>query len=506
MVGSLIMALSFFSWLEHHWQTLSLALSGAWWMGRSRQDLQRRQAQLQQRALFDELTGLPNHLQYLESMQHAMDSATSQVCAQPAQGDRSVALLLLTPDRAQTMADTLGPQVGDLLLQQVALRLAQHTRQMLRQEDAPLVARCAGPVFAIMLHQGNAPLAAALAQRLGQAFEAPLLVGEHSIHTGVHIGLACWPDHAGDAAQLHRAASEALAAAQQSGRTGGSRIQHFSLALREEGSCNLKLLSELRRAIDRGQLQLHLQPQATLDTGTVVGAQVQLYWQHPQQGLLASETFMPLANQTDVAAAVNLWAFESSARLWQHLHNQGLTLKLSLALGLSDLADSSLPRKLDALLVRHRAPAEAFCLQLSEETLMRDPLTAQTMLERLSALGFRLAIDNFGSGYCCLTTLKNLPIDELKLAPIFGQNMSTDVDDANIVRATIGLAHNLGMTVLASGVATAKTWDLLRDLGSDTAQGDHLGSCLPADEFRAWCGIWAARHSPASVATSMMLH
>jgi EAL domain-containing protein (putative c-di-GMP-specific phosphodiesterase class I) len=356
-----------------------------------------------------------------------------------------------------------------------------------------------------MLKHGDAPLATALAQRLVQAFQSPLLVGEHSFSSGVHVGIACWPDHAGDATDLHRAANEALASAQKGGASA-SRIQRFSSALREESERNLRLLSELRRSIDLGQLQLHLQPQATMDTGAVVGAQVQLCWQHPQQGLLKPEAFMPLANQTDLAACVNLWAFEASARIWQHLHNHGLTLKLSLPLGSSDLADSNLPQKLDALLVRHRAPAEAFCLQFSEDALMQDPLTAQTMLERLSALGFRLAIDNFGSGYYSLAALKHLPLDELKLTSSFIENMQTDMDDANIVRATIALAHNLGMTVLAGGVETAKAWDLLRDLGGDSAQGNHLGGSMPADEFKLLCSAWAARHRPTGTVVSMLLH
>ncbi len=509
------MASSFSSWLQHRWRTLRLSLrllgmavsvlGGPWWTRRVRRQMQQRQARLQQRALFDELTSLPNHLQCLDATQQAMDVATELAYTAATPADHSVALLVLAPDRVQAVREALGVEVGDLLLQQVALRLTQHTQQMLRQGDAPLVARCGGHSFAVMLKQGNAPLATALAQRLVQAFEAPLLIGEHSVHTGVHLGLACWPEHASDATGLHRAASEALTAAQQGG-VAVARVQWFAPALREGSTRNLKLLSELRRAIDQGQLQLQLQPQATLDSGAVVGAQVQLCWQHPQQGLLAPEVFMPLANQTDLAAAVNLWAFEASARLWQHLHNQGLTLQLSLPLGASDLADNSLPQRLDALLVRHRAPAEAFCLQLSERTLMQDPVQAQNMLERLSALGFKLAVDNFGSGYSCLSALKHLPLDELKLAAGFVQNMQSDVDDANIVRATVALAHNLGMTVLATGVGTAKVWDLLRDLGCDTAQGNHLAALLSAEEFIVWCATWAARHRPAGVVSSLMLH
>jgi EAL domain-containing protein (putative c-di-GMP-specific phosphodiesterase class I) len=233
---------------------------------------------------------------------------------------------------------------------------------------------------------------------------------------------------------------------------------------------------------------------------------VQVCWQHPAQGVLLPGAFMPLAGETELAAQVHFWAFEEAARLWQQMHNQGMTLMLSMPLLAKALADAQLPQKLDALLVRHRAPAEAFCLQFSEQVLMQAPLPARTMLDRLSALGFKLAVDDFGSGYSSLAALKHLPLDELKLTSTFVQHMQTDADDAAIVRATIALAHHLGLSVLADGVQTPKAWDMLRDLGCDAAQGDHLGAAMPAEEFKVWCGAWVARQRPSAAVSSIMLH
>ncbi|MFM2450583.1 MAG: hypothetical protein RIS44_3033, partial [Pseudomonadota bacterium] len=139
-------------------------------------------------------------------------------------------------------------------------------------------------------------------------------------------------------------------------------------------------------------------------------------------------------------------------------------------------------------------------------TLMQAPVHARTMLDRLSALGFKLAVDDFGSGYSSLAALKHLPLDELKLTANFVQNMQADVDDATIVRATIALAHNLGLSVLADGVETPKAWDMLRDLNCDAAQGGHLGGAMPAEEFKLWCGAWVARQRPAAAVSSIMLH
>ena len=509
------MPTSFSSLLKHRWRSLRLslrlaglsikALGGLIWTGGVREQNQARQAQIERRAQFDELTGLPNEFHCLRATQVAIDAATDQAYTQGHGADCSVALLMLELSRAKQINEVLGQALGDLLLQHVGQLLTQQTQQNLRAQDAPLVARTGRSGFAILLKQGDAMLATALAQRISQAFEGPLLVGEHKLQTGVFIGMACWPAHARDAAGLHRAATRALNASQQTD-VGSARPVLFDPTDTASHLRGLQLLTELRRAVGSGQLQLHLQPQAALDTGAVVGAQVQVRWHHPQHGLLLPSAFMPLASETELATTVNFWAFEETARLWQQLHNQGLTLMLSMPLVASDLCDIQLPQKLDALLVRHRAPAEAFCLQLSEQTLMQAPVHARAMLDRLSALGFKLAVDDFGSGYSSLAALKHLPLDELKLTANFVQNMQADTDDATIVRATIALAHNLGLSVLADGVETPKAWDMLRDLNCDAAQGGHLGGAMPAEEFKLWCGAWVARQRPAAAVSSIMLH
>lgn len=514
---------SFSSLLKHRWRSLRLslrlaglsikALGGLVWTGGVRAQKQQRQAQIEHRALFDELTGLPNEFHCLQVTQAAIDAAADQVYQEGQHEDHrpspSVALLMLALSRHQHINDVLGPALGDLMLKHVGELLIQHTQQNLRPQDGPLVARIGRNSFAILLKQGDALLAAALAQRIKLAFEAPLLVGEHQLQTGVFIGMACWPRHAQDAAELHRAASQALTVSQQTaahhaGNSGQPML--FDPTDTATQTRGLQLLTELRRAVEQGQLQLHLQPQAALDTGAVLGAQVQVCWQHPAQGVLLPGAFMPLAGETELATQVHFWAFEEAARLWQQMHNQGMTLMLSMPLLAKALADAQLPQKLDALLVRHRAPAEAFCLQFSEQVLMQAPLPARTMLDRLSALGFKLAVDDFGSGYSSLAALKHLPLDELKLTSTFVQHMQTDADDAAIVRATIALAHHLGLSVLADGVQTPKAWDMLRDLGCDAAQGDHLGAAMPAEEFKVWCGAWVARQRPSAAVSSIMLH
>jgi EAL domain-containing protein (putative c-di-GMP-specific phosphodiesterase class I) len=182
-------------------------------------------------------------------------------------------------------------------------------------------------------------------------------------------------------------------------------------------------------------------------------------------------------------------------------------MTLSVNLSTRDLLDPDLPKKFDALLVKHRVPAEAYCLEITESAIMDDPTRALATLNRLSALGFRLSIDDFGTGYSSLAYLKRLPVDELKIDKSFVMSMEKDLDDAKIVRSTIDLAHNLGLTVVAEGVENAKAWEMLRELECDEAQGYHMGRPMPAKDFVAWSAAWLARHpNRSATSSSLMFH
>jgi EAL domain-containing protein (putative c-di-GMP-specific phosphodiesterase class I) len=262
----------------------------------------------------------------------------------------------------------------------------------------------------------------------------------------------------------------------------------------------LSLLTELRQAVELGELRLYLQPKLALDNGRVAGAEALVRWQHPQRGLVPPMQFIPFAEQTGFIRVLTMWVFEEAARQWLALVAQGMTLTLSVNLSTRDLLDQDLPQKFDALLTQHRVPAEAFCLEITESAIMDDPQRALNTLNRLSALGFKLSIDDFGTGYSSLAYLKRLPVDELKIDKSFVLSMETDVDDAKIVRSTIDLAHNLGLTVVAEGVENAKAWDLLRELNCDQAQGYHMGKPMPATDFVRWSLGWEARQLGSAAA------
>jgi diguanylate cyclase (GGDEF)-like protein len=438
------------------------------------------QAQVLKLAYWDTLTGLPNRARFRDAVREAVGRSAAGA---------TVAVIMLDLNRFKHVNDVLGYRIGDLLLVKVAERLTGH---LLR--DGDLVARLGGDEFGILLVDGDLRLAMSVAQRIEQAFDAPLVLEEHHVDMGLGIGIACWPQHADDGDTLLNRAEVAMYAAKR--RSSGPLLYDPSIDV--ASSATLTLMTELRQAVDRNELQLFLQPKLGLGTGQVLGAEALVRWQHPQRGLVPPVQFIPFAEQTGFIRVLTMWVFEEAARQWHVLRDQGNALVLSINLSTRDLLDPDLPQKFDALLARHRVPAWALCLEITESSIMDDPQRALVTLDRLSAMGFKLSIDDFGTGYSSLAYLKRLPVNELKIDQSFGRNMQTDADDAMIVRSTIDLAHNLGIKVVAEGVENAEVWDMLRELRCDEAQGYHMGRPMPMAEFAAWSSRWSVGRSNAA--------
>jgi diguanylate cyclase (GGDEF)-like protein len=464
-----------------------------------------KQEQILKLAYWDSLTGLPNRVQFRDAVREAIAQAQARSQkstdhAQPGAGAAvtTVAVIMLDLDRFKHVNDVLGYRVGDLLLGRVGERLSQ---QIMRGGD--MVARLGGDEFAVLLREGDSDLARSVALRIAGAFDEPLTLEEHTVDMGAGIGMACWPQHAADADTLLSRAEVAMYAAKR--RTHGPLM--YDASIDAASAQTLSLLTELRKAVDQGELRLYLQPKLTLDNGRIGGAETLVRWLHPRRGLVPPMDFIPFAEQTGFVRTLTMWVFEEAARHWLALQAEGIQLTLSVNLSTRDLLDTELPQKFDALLVKHRVPAEAFCLEITESAIMDDPQRALGTLNGLSGLGFKLSIDDFGTGYSSLAYLKRLPVDELKIDKSFVLNMVEDLDDAKIVRSTIDLAHNLGLTVVAEGVENAKVWDMLRDLDCDEAQGYHMGRPMPASEFFAWSTAWTAKNRPRPPAASaFMLH
>ncbi len=245
------------------------------------------------------------------------------------------------------------------------------------------------------------------------------------------------------------------------------------------------------------ELRLFLQPKISLLTGKVMAAEALVRWQHPTRGLIPPVAFIPFAEQTGFIRQITLWMFNEIALQWPGLQQAGQPLRVAINLSTRDLMDPDLPAKLAVLLATHAASAEAFCLEITESVIMDDPQRAEATLNQLSGLGFKLSIDDFGTGYSSLAYLKRLPVGELKIDKSFVMGMENDPDDAKIVRSTIDLAHNLGLSVVAEGVETAAAWDMLRELNCDEGQGYYMGKPMPVAEFATWRARWAQRYEAA---------
>lgn len=443
-------------------------------------DIGAQQTEIRKLAYWDRQTGLANRARFREAVQQAIDSRTGAEQPSP------LSVVMLDLDRFKHVNDVLGYTFGDSLLNAVARRLEQ---QDIGHDG--MVARLGGDEFAILLAHNDADAALVVAQRIARSFEEPLALEDQTVDLSAGFGVACWPDHAADADTLLSRAEVAMYAAKHKTTV----TQLYDAALDSSSTQTLSLLSELRRAVEQGELRLFLQPKIELATQRVIAAEALVRWQHPERGLVPPMLFIPFAEQTGFVRQLTLWMFEEVARVWQSLQSLEQPLRIAVNLSTRDLLDQEFPAKLDALLAQHQVPTRAFCLEITESAIMDDPQRAEHTLNRLSDSGFKLSIDDFGTGYSSLAYLKRLPVDELKIDKSFVMGMEKDEDDAKIVRSTIDLAHNLGLTVVAEGVENALIWDKLKTLSCDEAQGYFMCKPVPLDDFVAWRLRWNASHN-----------
>jgi diguanylate cyclase (GGDEF)-like protein len=440
-----------------------------------RQAVSQREAEIRRLAFRDALTDLPNREQFRQDLRRAIAASLARNAA--------CSIVMLDLDRFKHVNDVLGHRFGDRLLKIVAQKLRD---EVLGTGD--VLARLGGDEFVILLPRTDAQEAMATAQRILRVFERPLTLDDNTVDLGAGIGVAGCPEHATNADQLLARAEIAMYVAKR--EHAGTVIFHPELDSTSQES--LSLLGELRRAIDRDELRLVLQPKVDLRTGQLVGAEALLRWQHPTRGLVPPMRFVPFAEQTGFIRLLTNWLVERVCREQQTLRARGLNLKLSLNLSTRDLMDPDLPGKLQKQIAHYGIEAGAFVLEITESAIMDDPQRALQTLMKLHEMGLKLSIDDFGVGYSSLAYLKRLPVDELKIDKSFVMNMAADLDDAKIVRSTIDLAHNLGLTVVAEGLESAHSWKMLAVLGCDQAQGYFVARPMPADQFADWAQRWVA--------------
>ncbi|HEY3021910.1 MAG TPA: EAL domain-containing protein [Solirubrobacteraceae bacterium] len=420
-------------------------------------------------ALHDALTGLPNRTLFHERVTAAISSG--------ARGRHAV--MLMDVDHFKEVNDTLGHHHGDELLREIAARLAK----AVRPEDT--VARLGGDEFAVLVPDlDRDETAVAVAERLLRTLQDPLHIEGLSLEVTASIGIATHPAHGDRVELLLRHADVAMYEAKR-GHTGH---QVYRPENDRHSTHRLTLAAELRKAIDEGELELHFQPQADLATGAVRGVEALVRWRHPSRGLIAPGDFIPLAERSGLIAPLTSFVLDQALGQASRWRDSGLVLPIAVNLSARSFLDHELPAEIAALLSKWGTDAELLQLEITESMLMSDPDRARTVLERLTRQGLRLSIDDFGTGYSSLAQLKRLPVDEIKIDRSFVIDMGSSANDEAIVRSTIELAHNLGLSVVAEGVEDEASLRALRRLGCDLAQGFHLGRPLPAESLTPLLG------------------
>lgn len=418
-------------------------------------------------ALHDALTGLPNRVLLARRFQAAL--ADEQAPAS--------ALLLIDLDRFKDINDTLRHHLGDLLLTQIGVRLAETVR------PGDTIARLGGDEFAVLLPGVETlDLACVIARRTLDALTQPFLVDGLDLEVEASIGVVLAGLHGDDATTLMQRADVAMYVA----KNRGIGIFSYDPEADHHHPDRLALLSDLRRGLDAEELVIHVQPQLSLATGGLTGVEALVRWQHPDRGLLFPDTFLPMAEHTGLITPLTDRVLTLAVRQARRWMDAGCPTRISVNLSPRNLLDDDLVERVARLLAQYEVPADLLLLEVTESAIMSEPVRATEVLRQLTDHGLKIAIDDFGVGYTSLAQLKNLPLHELKIDRSFVMTMSQDRSNDVIVRGMLDLGRNLGLTTVAEGVENSESMAVLRSYGCDVAQGYHLAKPLPIEAFDRW--------------------
>lgn len=431
-------------------------------------------AALEHQTMHDTLTDLPNRKLLTNRLRHEI--LRSERTQKP------LVLIVSDLDRFKEINDTLGHHIGDLVLQQAGERMLH----IFRKTDT--VARLGGDEFGILLPETNTEQAILLAQKVVEEFNQPFIVEGHNLGIGISMGICESPMYGNDVNILLQRADVAMYMAKRNNL--GYEIYDSDKDTHSIG--RLALMGDLRKAIEEQSLELYYQPKVDIVTGKVFGVEALLRWQHPRQGFILPDIFIPLAVQTGLYKPLTSWVVKRAIEQCAEWRQQGIEMNISVNLSVQNLHDVTLKSQIGELLRQAQLPASSLTLEIIESDIMTDPIRARETLNQLNEMGVILSIDDFGSGYSSLNYLKQLPVSEIKIDRSFVMEMTSDENDAIIVRATIDLAHNLGLKIVAEGVKDQATWEILRVLGCDIGQGYFISKPVSPGVFIKWLksGIW----------------
>ena len=422
---------------------------------------------LVQAALHDPLTQLPNRMLLQDRMEQAIKRAQQE--------GRAVAVIFCDLDGFKTINDAYGHQLGDRLLIAVARRIGG----LLGPQDT--FARLGGDEFVMALTVDSPDDALVIAERVVEAAAQPFLIDTAELQVSASLGIALYPSDASNERELMAHADVAMYHTKQLGRNG---YTFFTAAMQVNANRQLRLLQDLRKAVERGELVLHYQPKFDASEQGVIGAEALLRWQHPELGLLAPDVFIPIAERSGLILSMGDWVLDQACRQLRQWHDAGHA-QWSMAVNLSPLQFDSpaLVATVRNIIERHGIDAQYLTLEVTETTAMKDVDASLEVLNSLTAMGVKIAIDDFGTGYSSLLYLKRMPAAELKIDRAFVRDLESNEEDAAIVSSIIALARALNIKVVAEGVETAAQREFLLSLGCDTLQGFFLGRPATAEAF-----------------------
>ena len=418
-------------------------------------------------AFHDDLTALPNRLMLHQRLDQAL--------ARHRRAGTQLAIIFMDLDRFKVINDSLGHEVGDDLLRQVADRLRAQSR------EGDTLARMGGDEFVVLVeNQVTQSDISACARRLVEQLSAPYLLGEKACHVTLSIGISVFPSDGNDSKELLKAADVAMYRAKDMGR---NNYQYYLPSMNVHTMERLELESDLSQALERGEFLLHYQPRVELTTGLITGTEALLRWRHPVRGLVSPLDFIPLAEETGLIVRIGEWVLATACaqnKIWQKQGHP--TLSVAVNLSARQFADSMLLSKLTRIIQDSGIDPSKVELEITESAIMSHAECTVAVLADLKSLGVQIAIDDFGTGYSSLAYLKRFPIDTLKVDRSFIRDIPADSGDMKITRCIIAMAHSLKLKVVAEGVETEDQMEFLRTQRCDAVQGYYLYRPMPQEE------------------------
>ncbi|MDF2445824.1 MAG: diguanylate cyclase/phosphodiesterase with and sensor(s) [Moraxellaceae bacterium] len=437
----------------------------------------RQQEDLRKRALYDTLTGLPNRNYLFDQLRGAMSRAQRNP-------DYHFCVLFMDLDRFKWVNDSLGHVKGDRMLIEFSARLQQEFR------PNDMVARLGGDEFAVLVddirNEDDAKLAAV---RVQQRMLKPMVLDGQEVNAGVSIGIVLGAPHYKEPEEILRDADTAMYMAKHSGR--GTHVV-FAQHMREEVVDRLRMVAELRRAIEGNQLQLHYQPIVSLESGMVSGFEALVRWPHPTRGMISPVQFIPLAEETGLILPLTRWVMNEACRqlgIWQKKGQaEGVQLSVSVNLGARYFAEPAMPDEVRALISKHHVTPGSLRLEITETQIIENAELCMQNIQRLDEDEVRVYIDDFGTGYSSLNYLANFKVNALKIDRSFMYGLEIGGKEAIVVRAIASLSRHLGLDVIAEGVETQVQLSALRDIGCHYVQGFLLSRPVEASKAEALIG------------------